>query len=220
MDETSTPLQSRLQRTCATARKSCASSGATDYKIFIVDEATRSQRGPSPCAALKTHRRAAAVAPISARHRIDKIPATIASRCRMSVSARRCETERQRRHGSANGGLKSRPRALRLLAAAVEGSIAIRSRDWKGHRVLWPSSHRRSAIAARAVSLESLEKVTQALVTWDSRRMLVSGRRMERNGHNPAFARELARYFRNLIGVAPSPRDSRLLDGSDAQLSA
>ena len=51
-----------------------------------------------------------------------------------------------------------------------------------------------------AFSLESLERVSQALADSDSRRMLEVVDELERNGNNlQHFARELARYFRNLL---------------------
>ena len=51
-----------------------------------------------------------------------------------------------------------------------------------------------------AFSLESLEKVTQALAAGDSRSMLEVVDELERNGQNlQHFSRELSRYFRNLL---------------------
>ena len=69
-----------------------------------------------------------------------------------------------------------------------------------------------------AFSLESLEQVTQALVSNDSRRMLEVVDELERNGHNlQHFARELARYFRNLLVERISGADTRLVAASAAE---
>jgi len=69
-----------------------------------------------------------------------------------------------------------------------------------------------------AFSLESLEQVTQALVSNDSRRMLEVVDELERNGHNlQHFSRELARYFRNLLVARISGADTRLVAASAAE---
>ena len=59
---------------------------------------------------------------------------------------------------------------------------------------------RRFARCWALFSLESLEKVAEALAESDSRRMLEVVEELERNGQNlQHFCRELSRYFRNLL---------------------
>src|ERR1019366_3699863 len=69
-----------------------------------------------------------------------------------------------------------------------------------------------------AFSLESLEQVSQALLESDSRRMLDVVDELERNGLNlQHFARELARYFRNLLVLRISGAAPRLVAASAQQ---
>src|SRR5260370_13387488 len=69
-----------------------------------------------------------------------------------------------------------------------------------------------------AFSLESLEKVTQALAAGDSRSMLEVVNELECNGQNlQHFSRELSRYFRNLLVTRVAGADTRLVAASAAQ---
>src|SRR5207244_517940 len=83
-------------------------------------------------------------------------------------------------------------------------------------------------------SLDSLDQVTKALAAGDSQRMLEVVAELEANGRSlQHFARELARYFRNLLVVkiarpaqgettrlvAASPAEQRRLAESAAQFS-
>src|SRR5436190_17342364 len=151
-----------------------------------------------------------------------KIPATIASRCQHfsfrsvdfeDLTARMawiCKEE----------GIDADPEALAILAAAGEGSVrdSLSALD----QAIACCGARLNATEVRALlgafSLESLEKVSSALVAGDSRRMLEVVDELERNGHNlQHFARELARYFRNLMVARVAGPDRRLLAASDAQ---
>jgi DNA polymerase III subunit gamma/tau len=69
-----------------------------------------------------------------------------------------------------------------------------------------------------AYSLESLDRVTQALLASDSQRMLEVVDELERNGQNlQHFSRELARYFRNLLVARIAGPQTRLIAASEAE---
>ena len=151
-----------------------------------------------------------------------KIPATIASRCQHfsfrsvdfeDLTARMawiCEQE----------GIQADPEALAILAAAGEGSVrdSLSALD----QAIACCGSQLHAAEVRALlgafSLESLEKVTMALSSGDSRAMLEVVDELERNGQNlQHFSRELSRYFRNLLVVRVAGADTRLVATSPAQ---
>ena len=69
-----------------------------------------------------------------------------------------------------------------------------------------------------AFSLESLERISEALADGNSKRMLEVVDELERNGQNlQHFSRELARYFRNLLVARISGAETRLIAASVAQ---
>ncbi len=192
------------------------------YKIFIVDEAHQITNEAFN-ALLKTIEEpppwAVFVLCTTEAH---KIPATIASRCQHfsfrsvdfdDLIARMDWICRQE-------GIEADPEALAVLAAAGEGSVrdSLSALD----QAIACCGQKLDAAEVRALlgafSLESLEKVTEALAAGDSRRMLEVVDELERNGHNlQHFARELARYFRNLLVARIAGADRRLLAASDAQ---
>ena len=192
------------------------------YKIFIVDEAHQITNEAFN-ALLKTIEEpppwAVFVLCTTEAH---KIPATIASRCQHfsfrsvdfdDLIARMDFICRQE-------GITADPEALAVLAAAGEGSVrdSLSALD----QAIACCGQTLNAAEVRALlgafSLESLEKVTEALAAGDSRRMLEVVDELERNGHNlQHFARELARYFRNLLVARIAGADRRLLAASDAQ---
>ena len=99
-------------------------------------------------------------------------------------------------------GIDADPEALAILAAAGEGSVrdSLSALD----QAIACCGAKLDAAEVRALlgafSLESLEKVTQALAAGDSRSMLEVVDELERNGQNlQHFSRELSRYFRNLL---------------------
>src|SRR5438874_6348643 len=192
------------------------------YKIFIIDEAHQITNEAFN-ALLKTIEEpppwAVFVLCTTESH---KIPATIASRCQhfsfrsvefdqlIARMAWICEQE----------GIKADPETLAVLAQAGEGSVrdSLSALD----QAIACCGAELHAAEVRALlgafSLESLEKVSSALVAGDSRRMLEVVDELERNGHNlQHFARELARYFRNLLVARIAGADRRLLAASDAQ---
>jgi DNA polymerase-3 subunit gamma/tau len=192
------------------------------YKIFIIDEAHQIT-SEAFNALLKTIEEpppwAVFVLCTTEAH---KIPATIASRCQhfsfRSVDfedltnrmAWICEQE----------GIEADREALAVIAAAGEGSVrdSLSSLD----QAIACCGQKLNAAEVRALlgafSLESLSKVSDALLAADSRRMLEVVDELERNGQNlQHFARELSRYFRNLMVARIAGADRRLLAASDAQ---
>jgi DNA polymerase-3 subunit gamma/tau len=183
------------------------------YKIFIVDEAHQITNEAFN-ALLKTIEEPPEwVVFVLCTTEAHKIPATIASRCQhfsfrsvdfedlIARMAWICEQE----------GIETDQEALAVLAAAGEGSVrdSLSALD----QAIACCGSKLDAAEVRALlgafSLESLEQVSQALLEGDSRRMLEVVDELERNGLNlQHFARELSRYFRNLLvlrisGVAP-----------------
>src|ERR1019366_786004 len=97
-------------------------------------------------------------------------------------------------------GIEADAEALAVLAQAGEGSVrdSLSALDQAiaccGARL--EASEVRGLLGA--FSLESLEKVTEALAAASAQRMLELVDELERKGHNlQHFSRELARYFRN-----------------------
>jgi DNA polymerase III subunit gamma/tau len=196
------------------------------YKIFIVDEAHQITNEAFN-ALLKTIEEppewAVFVLCTTEAH---KIPATIASRCQhfsfrsvdfndlIARMAWICEQE----------GIEADQEALAVLAQAGEGSVrdSLSALD----QAIACCGAKLNAAEVRALlgafSLESLERVSQALAGSDSRRMLEVVDDLERNGQNlQHFARELARYLRNLLVARISASDgalgARLIAASPAQ---
>jgi DNA polymerase III subunit gamma/tau len=192
------------------------------YKIFIVDEAHQITNEAFN-ALLKTIEEpppwAVFVLCTTEAH---KIPATIASRCQHfsfrsvdfeDLTARMkwiCEQE----------GIDADAEALAILAAAGEGSVrdSLSALDQAiaccGAKLHAPDV--RALLGA--FSIESLEKVSQALAESDSRRMLEVVDELERNGQNlQHFSRELSRYFRNLLVARIAGAETRLIAASAAQ---
>ena len=194
------------------------------YKIFIIDEAHQITNEAFN-ALLKTIEEppewAVFVLCTTEAH---KIPATIASRCQHfsfrsvdfeDLTARMawiCQQE----------GIEADPEALAVLAAAGEGSVrdSLSALD----QAIACCGSKLNAAEVRALlgafGLESLEMVSQALLDGNSQRMLEVVDELERNGHNlQHFARELSRYFRNLLvaRIAGAEGSARLIAASPAQ---
>ncbi|MGA3016468.1 MAG: DNA polymerase III subunit gamma/tau [Bryobacteraceae bacterium] len=192
------------------------------YKIFIIDEAHQIT-SEAFNALLKTIEEppewAVFVLCTTEAH---KIPATIASRCQ-HFSFRSVDFEdlvARMAWICTQEGIQADAEALAVLAAAGEGSVrdSLSALD----QAIACCGATLDAAEVRALlgafSLESLEKVTQALVESNSRRMLDVVDELERNGHNlQHFSRELARYFRNLLVIRISGAASRLVAASAQQ---
>ena len=192
------------------------------FKVFIIDEAHQITTDAFN-ALLKTIEEPPEwVIFILCTTEAHKIPATIASRCQhfsfrsvdfedlIARMAWICQQE----------GIEADPEALAILAAAGEGSVrdSLSALD----QAIACCGAKLDAAEVRALlgafSLESLEKVTQALAGGDSRSMLEVVDELERNGHNlQHFSRELSRYFRNLLVTRVAGTDTRLVAASAAQ---
>ena len=192
------------------------------YKIFIIDEAHQITNEAFN-ALLKTIEEpppwAVFVLCTTEAH---KIPATIASRCQ-HFSFRSVDFEdliQRMAWICQQEGIEADAEALAILAAAGEGSVrdSLSALD----QAIACCGNKLDAAEVRALlgafSLESLEKVTQALASGDSRAMLEVVDELERNGHNlQHFSRELSRYFRNLLVTRVAGADTRLVAASAAQ---
>ena len=192
------------------------------YKIFIIDEAHQITNEAFN-ALLKTIEEpppwAVFVLCTTESH---KIPATIASRCQ-HFSFRSVDFEDLTRRMAwicEQEGIEADAEALAVLAAAGEGSVrdSLSALD----QAIACCGARLNAAEVRALlgafSLESLEKVTQALAAGDSRSMLEVVNELECNGQNlQHFSRELSRYFRNLLVTRVAGADTRLVAASAAQ---
>jgi DNA polymerase-3 subunit gamma/tau len=192
------------------------------YKIFIIDEAHQITNEAFN-ALLKTIEEppewAVFVLCTTESH---KIPATIASRCQ-HFSFRSVDFEdliQRMAWICGQEGIEADPEALAILAAAGEGSVrdSLSALD----QAIACCGAKLDASEVRALlgafSLESLEKVTQALAASDSRSMLEVVDELERNGQNlQHFSRELSRYFRNLLVTRVAGADTRLVAASATQ---
>ena len=192
------------------------------FKIFIVDEAhqitneafnalLKTIEEPPPWAVF-----------ILCTTEAHKIPATIASRCQhfsfRSVDFDDLVTRMAWICGQE--GIEADQEALAVLAQAGEGSVrdSLSALD----QAIACCGAKLNAAEVRALlgafSLESLERVSQALADGDSRRMLEVVDELERAGQNlQHFARELARYLRNLLVARIAGADTRLIAASPAQ---
>ena len=189
------------------------------YKVFIVDEAHQIT-SEAFNALLKTLEEPPEwVVFILCTTESHKIPVTIASRCQQfsfrsvdfgELMARMrwiCEQE----------GVQADDEALGLIAQSGEGSVrdSLSALD----QAIACCGTTLSADEVRQLlgmfSLESLNEVSQALESADSRRMLEVVQMLESNGRSlHHFCRELARYFRNLLVAKISGGETRLIGAS------
>src|SRR6202046_2320261 len=196
------------------------------YKVFIVDEAHQITNEAFN-ALLKTLEEPPEWAVfILCTTESHKIPTTIASRCQQ-FSFRSVDFEevlKRMQEICVKEGIEADTEALSVLAQAGEGSVrdSLSALD----QAIACCGAKINAAEVRALlgafSLESLERVRQALADSDSRRMLEVVDELERNGQNlQHFARELARYLRNLLVARISAADgalgARLIAASPAQ---
>ena len=117
-------------------------------------------------------------------------------------------------------GIQADPEALSVLAQAGEGSVrdSLSALD----QAIACCGARLEASEVRGLlgmfSIESLDQVSKALGAADSRRMLDVVAELEATGRSlQHFARELARYFRNLLVVKIAAGPSRLVAASPAE---
>jgi DNA polymerase-3 subunit gamma/tau len=192
------------------------------YKVFIVDEAHQITTEAFN-ALLKTIEEPPPwVVFVLCTTEAHKIPATIASRCQ-HFSFRSVDFEDLMARMAwicGQEGIEADSEALAVLAQSGEGSVrdSLSALD----QAIACCGSKLNASEVRALlgtfSLESLEQVTQALAEGNSRRMLEVVDELERNGHNlQHFARELARYFRNLLVARIGGAETRLVAASAEQ---
>ncbi len=148
-----------------------------------------------------------------------KIPATIASRCQ-HFSFRSVDFEEivaRMEWICRQEGIEAEPEALAVLAQAGEGSVRDSLSALDQAIACCGNSLRAEDIRPLlgAFSLDSLERITQALSESNSARMLDTVEDLVRNGHHlQHFVRELSHYFRNLLVLKISGADTRLVAAS------
>ncbi|MEO5925439.1 MAG: DNA polymerase III subunit gamma/tau [Bryobacteraceae bacterium] len=189
------------------------------YKVFIVDEAHQIT-SEAFNALLKTLEEPPEwVVFILCTTESHKIPQTIASRCQQ-FSFRSVDFKllvERMEYISKEEGITYDGEVLSVLAQAGEGSVrdSLSALD----QAIACCGDRLEAAQVRELlgmfSLDSMGQVAQALVAGDSRRMLDIVAELESNGRSlQHFARELARYFRNLLVARISGETTRLIAAS------
>ncbi len=196
------------------------------YKIFIVDEAhqitneafnalLKTIEEPPPVGGIHPLHHGGAQDP---RHHRIALPAL-----QFSLGGFRRSDRRAWRGSAEQEGIEADPEALAVLAQAGEGSVrdSLSALD----QAIACCGAKLNAAGVRALlgafSLESLERVSQALADGDSLRMLEVVDELERNGHNlQHFARELARYLRNLLVARIAGADDARADRRLARAAA
>jgi len=192
------------------------------YKVFIIDEAHQIT-SEAFNALLKTLEEPPEwVVFILCTTESHKIPSTIISRCQQfsfrsvdfaSLVARMEWIAQQE-------GIEADAEVLSVLAQAGEGSVrdALSALD----QAIACCGTKLSAGEVRGLlgmfSLESLGQISKALAAADSGRMLEVVGELDANGRSlQHFARELARYFRNLLVLKIAGGPSRLVAASPAE---
>src|SRR3954471_5120601 len=192
------------------------------YKVFIVDEAHQITNEAFN-ALLKTIEEPPEwVVFVLCTTEAHKIPTTIASRCQQFSfrSVDFGELVARMRWICGQEGIQADDEVLAVLAQAGEGSVrdSLSALDQAiaccGTTL--KSSELRSLLGM--FSLESLQRVADALEAGSSERMLDVVMELERNGHNlQHFCRELARYIRNLLVAKIAGKETRLIGASSAE---
>jgi DNA polymerase-3 subunit gamma/tau len=192
------------------------------YKIFIIDEAHQITNEAFN-ALLKTIEEPPEWAVfILCTTESHKIPATIASRCQ-HFSFRSVDfgdlIERMRSI-CVEEGIAADDEVLAVIAQAGEGSVrdSLSALD----QAIACCGNTLNAAEVRALvgafSLDAMAQVTTALAEQNGAAMLALADELERNGGSPQhFARELARYVRNLLVMKIAGDHPRLLAASPAE---
>ncbi len=189
------------------------------YKVFIVDEAHQIT-SEAFNALLKTLEEPPEwVVFILCTTESHKIPQTIASRCQQ-FSFRSVDFKllvERMEYIAKEEGITYDGEVLSVLAQAGEGSVrdSLSALD----QAIACCGDRLEAPQVRELlgmfSLDSMGQIAEALVASDSRRMLDIVAELESNGRSlQHFARELARYFRNLLVARISGETTRLIAAS------
>jgi len=189
------------------------------YKVFIVDEAHQIT-SEAFNALLKTLEEPPEwVVFMLCTTETHKIPSTIASRCQQFSfrSVDFAELVARMEWIMQQEGIQADPETLSILAQAGEGSVrdSLSALD----QAIACCGNKLEGKQVRELlgmfSLESLGIVTEALAEADSKKMLDVVADLEANGRSlQHFARELARYFRNLLVVRIEGKPTRLVAAS------
>ena len=192
------------------------------YKVFIVDEAHQITNEAFN-ALLKTLEEPPEwVVFILCTTEAHKIPSTIASRCQQFSfrSVDFAELVARIEWIATQEGIQADSEALSVLARAGEGSVrdSLSALD----QAIACCGATLDAAEVRGLlgmfSIDSLDRVAQALAAGDSRGMLEIVAELEANGRSlQHFARELARYFRNLLVVKLAGGGTRLVAASSGE---
>jgi len=189
------------------------------YKIFIVDEAHQIT-SEAFNALLKTLEEPPEwVVFMLCTTETHKIPSTIASRCQQFSfrSVDFAELVARMEWIIQQEGITADSEVLSVLAQAGEGSVrdSLSALD----QAIACCGNKLEGKQVRELlgmfSLESLGEVTKALAESDARKMLDVVADLEANGRSlQHFARELARYFRNLLVMRIEGKPTRLVAAS------
>jgi DNA polymerase-3 subunit gamma/tau len=189
------------------------------YKVFIVDEAHQIT-SEAFNALLKTLEEPPEwVVFILCTTEAHKIPATIASRCQQFSfrSVDFAQLVERMQWIAKQEGITADPETFSVLAQAGEGSVrdSLSALD----QAIACCGTELKAVEVRGLlgmfSLDSLGAVAKALNDGDSKAMLDVVADLEANGRSlQHFARELARYFRNLLVVKISGGATKLVAAS------
>ena len=195
------------------------------YKVFIVDEAHQIT-SEAFNALLKTLEEPPEwVVFILCTTESHKIPSTIVSRCQQFSfrSVDFAELVARMEWIIAQEGITADADVLAVLARAGEGSVrdSLSALD----QAIACCGSKLEAREVRALlgmfSLESLGRVTGALVAGNTQQMFEVVAELEENGRSlQHFARELARHFRNLLVVKIARGETRLVAASPAEQTA
>jgi DNA polymerase-3 subunit gamma/tau len=192
------------------------------YKVFIVDEAHQIT-SEAFNALLKTLEEPPEwVVFLLCTTESHKIPTTIASRCQQfsfrSVDFN--ELVERMEYIAKQEGIEADRETFGVLAQAGEGSVrdSLSALD----QAIACCGNKLEASEVRKLlgmfGLENLERVAQALTDSDTRKMLEVVAELEANGRSlQHFARELARYIRNLLVVKIESGFTRLVGASQGE---
>jgi DNA polymerase-3 subunit gamma/tau len=189
------------------------------YKVFIVDEAHQIT-SEAFNALLKTLEEPPEwVVFMLCTTETHKIPSTIASRCQQFSfrSVDFAELVARMEWIIQQEGIQADPEVLSVLAQAGEGSVrdSLSALDQAIACCGTTLEARQVRELLGMFSLESLGEVTKALAEGDVKKMLDVVADLEANGRSlQHFARELARYFRNLLVVRIEGKPTRLVAAS------
>lgn len=192
------------------------------YKVFIVDEAHQITNEAFN-ALLKTLEEPPEwVVFILCTTETHKIPSTIASRCQQFSfrSVDFAELVARMEWIAKEEGIEAGPEVLSILAQAGEGSVRD-SLSALDQAIACCGSKLDPAEVRRLLGMfgqDSLDRVAQGLLAGDSKGMLEIVAELEANGRSlQHFARELARYFRNLLVIKISGAGTRLVSATKAE---